>query len=462
MNETNSLVSHHGALGSTVVPLSNGGYVVANPFWRDDNAAQVGAVTRCVDAGGCTGFISASNSLVGSTDIDLIGSPTASGYPSVVALADGGFVVQSTCWQGAGGVRIGAITYVPASGLIGPVSTANSLVGTTLGDLLDSTISALPNGGYVVNAPGWDRGGIVDAGASTLCTAGVGCVGTITAGTSFVGTSAHDQVGSRPATALSNGNYVISSRWAVAGVVTGAVTWCNGTVGCIGEPSIANSLVSVPGELAGISVTALTNGHYVVGSTWHDGVIANLGAATWCDGAVGCVGTVSASSSLVGATAFDEVGAAQVSIALANGNYAVTTNQWHLGGVITGAVTWGNGRGGLSGPVSADNSFIGTASDMSWGNPFLIPLANGDFVVWSKSRSTPTLHYAGSMTLLRGNTMQTGTIDSTNSVIGNVADQGPNLAFDYDAGRDTLVVGKPAENIVTLLRIDRLFSGNFD
>jgi len=457
VSAANSLVGRHGIGYGRVVPLSDGDYAVASPFWRDDAFALLGAVTRCSGTGGCTGFISTTNSLVGSTDVDVIGSESSGdAYAGVMALANGGFIVRSSSWHNGVGVRVGAVTFVPATGLTGAVRADNSLVGTTVGDFDESTITTLANGNYVVDNPAWDRAGLVDAGASTFCSGTSGCIGPVSTGNSLVGTSANDWIGYHPTVALTNGNYVVDTRWYGPGGTQGSVIWCNGTTGCTGEPSLANSLVWA----GGTGVTALANGNYVVATgEWSTPTASSLGAVTWCDGAIGCVGEVSASNSLIGATEGDSVGA---TFALANGNYAVESNQWQLGGVVTGAVTLGDGRRGLVGVVSSDNSFVGTTSESYVPGPHLFPLANGDVVVWSKTRSNGGLQTAGAVTLLRGHGMQVGSIDATNSVIGNAAGQGPSLSFDYDVERDTLVVGKPTENIVTLLRIDRVFSDAFD
>ncbi len=56
-------------------------------------------------------------------------------------------------------------------------------------------------------------------------------------------------------------------------------------------------------------MTALTNGNYVVSSPyWDNGAATDAGAVTWCSGTTGCTGAVSASNSLVGSTANDQVG----------------------------------------------------------------------------------------------------------------------------------------------------------
>jgi hypothetical protein len=260
---------------------------------------------------------------------------------------------------------------------------------------------------------------------------------------------------------------VISSRWSQNGTLPipygAAVTWCNGTTGCIGEPATGNSLYStMDGSPGVIGVTALTNGNYVVDSAWN-GALDDLGAVTWCDGAVGCIGTVTAGNSLIGSTAFDEVGGPFPVVALSNGDYVVDSNQWQSAedGSL-GAITWGDGWRGLVGLVSTSNSFVGTNTASWLGGPNVFAFANGDYVVRSLSWNSPGVEGAGAITLLRGTSPQTGTVRAGNSVIGNLADGGRSMTFDYDSIHDVLVVGKHLENVVTLLRIDQLFSAGFE
>ena len=179
-------------------------------------------------------------------------------------------------------------------------------------------------------------------------------------------------------TALSNGNYVVSSPNWTNGAATdaGAVTWGSGTAGVSGPVSATNSLVgstandSVGG---GGGVTALSNGNYVVSSpNWTNGAAADAGAVTWGSGTAGVSGAVSATNSLVGSTANDQVGGDNVSgwgrfddvTALSNGNYVVSSPDWTNGAAAdAGAVTWGSGTAGVSGAVSATNSLVGSTAE---------------------------------------------------------------------------------------------------
>src|SRR5690606_10961397 len=144
----------------------------------------------------------------------------------------------------------------------------------------------------------------------------------------------------------------------------GAVTWGDGRVGISGFPTAKNSLV---GDISGTGrIVALTNGNYVVSShRWSNGA----GAVTWCDGINGTVGPVSAMNSLIGAKAGINVGDPVV-VALSNGNYVVASSSWEGAvGINRGAVTWGNGATGTVGVVSAANSLVGASDfDVVGGN----------------------------------------------------------------------------------------------
>jgi hypothetical protein len=159
--------------------------------------------------------------------------------------------------------------------------------------------------------------------------------------------------------------------------------------------STVNDLVGAYG------VTALANGNYVVSSAlWDSSALLDAGAATWGSGTAGISGGISAANSLVGSTASDQVGAYGVT-ALANGNYVVGSLAWDNGAVTNaGAFTWGSGISGVNGPITADNS-----------------------------------------------------------VLGETTNGGPSMSWVFDAANHQLVVGRPADNIVTLFRLDpqRLF-----
>ena len=124
----------------------------------------------------------------------------------------------------------------------------------------------------------------------------------------------------------------------------------------------------------------------MVSPNWANGAATGAGAVTWGSGTFGVSGAVSAANSLVGTTANDQVGSGVNGgvLALSNGNYVVESPNWNNGAAAyAGAVTWGSGTAGVSGPVSATNSLVGTTANDQVGFSDVIALSNGNYVVSS-------------------------------------------------------------------------------
>jgi hypothetical protein len=477
VSEANSLVGStaNDYVGYRVTALSNGDYVVSSPEWDNGPVVDAGAVTWGDGTAGITGPVSAVNSLAGSSPGDLVGEYGAT------ALTNGNYVVMSPYWDNGTVSNAGAATWGNGTtGTVGVVSASNSLVGSTADDMVGWWyVTALSNGNYVVRSPYWDKGPAVDAGAVTWGDGTTGTVGVVSEANSLVGSSPDDQVSHfsdyvLPVTALSNGNYVVSSPYWDNGPAAdaGAVTWGDGNTGTSGPVSASNSLVgSTAGDQIGYvadynpGVRALTNGNYVVRSPlWDNGAVVDAGAATWGNGSTGTDGPVSAANSLVGSTAGDRVG--YVSdyntglTALTNGNYLIGSRYWDDGGTAdAGAVTWGNGTTGTVGPVSAANSLVGSTADDQVGyysnfTP-MYALSNGDYAVASAYWDNGAIADAGAVTWGDGTSGATGTITADNSVLGTAAGGGSSMWWwgGYDSVNHQLVVGRPADNIVTLFRL---------
>src|SRR5690606_9957136 len=250
--------------------------------------------------------VSRANSLTGSTAGDRVGDIYPG--PGVVELANGHYVVASPEWSNGTAQAAGAVTWASGEGASsGVVSPANSLVGTTAHDRVGTRVAALANGHYVVGSPGWDHAGIVNAGAATWANGGSGLQGPVTATNSLIGTSDGDGV-AEEVTALANGQYVVASYlWQDA---TGAVTWANCESGMTGTGSAGTPLVPAGrGDCVGCNespevatITPLANGNYVVVSAgWLDpsGTGTSIGAVTWLDGSGPATGIVSTANSLV-------------------------------------------------------------------------------------------------------------------------------------------------------------------
>ena len=442
----NDNVGLSSALGiGGVTALTNGNYVVVSAAW--DSAAavpDVGAVTLGNGTGTTVGPVAATNSLVGTTDGDLVG------IGGVTALTAGNFVVNSPLWNNGAELAAGAVTWVGAAGLIDVVTAVNSLVGTTSADRVGGGtdgfgnlgVTALTDGDYVVASPLWDNAAAVtsDVGAATLGDGTAGTtVGAVTDTNSLVGTADGDQVGVGGITALTNGNYVVDSpSWANGvGQFAGAVTWGDGTAGTtVGAVTPGNSLVGSIENRVGVGgVTALTNGNYVVASPGWDNAaaIADVGAVTLGNGTTGTSGAVTATNSLVGAADGDLVGNGGVT-ALTGGSYVVLSPSWDKGAIVdAGAATFGPAVG-VSGPITATNSALGTP-------PGLIVSASerfttDDAIVIGTGQNRVLLLRAG---------VQSPTFAATpGNVTVNAATGATNAAVNFTVPAATAKVGAPS------------------
>lgn len=441
----NSLVGSqsHDSVGSNgLTELTHGNYVVNSPNWANGSATNAGAVTWCSGSQGRTGVVGLANSLVGGQKDDRVGYvdldsqyniwPQPFTHNGVTALANGNYVVSSPSWSRGSVVDVGAATWGNGkSGLVGIVSPSNSLVGSQSNDRIgDRGATALTNGNYVVCSPRWNNGFTTRAGAVTWGNGATGLTGVVSVANSLFGTSLYDTVGYAGVTALSNGNYVVSSPWWDNGYPVfdaGAATWGNGSTGITGPVSPSNSLIGGRSQVrvGSNGVTALRNGNYVVISPyWTDGSATLQGAVTWGNGHTGTTGVVRAANSLVGSHDYDEIGERGV-VALTNGNFVVVSPRWNS---ARGAVTWGNGQTGTSGVVSSTNSLVGSRGvspifvDFDSDQVGLLgvtALSNGNYVVNSAYAGSSSYAGSGAVTWGNGVSGSTGVISEQNSLVGD-------------------------------------------
>ncbi len=464
VSPSNSLVGSTTGDGTTITinPLTgNGNYVVATSSWDNGVITNVGATTWCNGTAGCTGAISPANSLIGSTSGDQVSSA------GITTLTNGNYVIRSTAWTNGAVAAAGAVTWCNgATGCVpGIVTVANSLVGSTASDNVGQFGSALANGNYVIRSNGWDNGAIANVGSVTWCD-GVGgtTVGPVSAANSLVGSTTTDGIGNQ-ILLLPNSNFVFTSNnWDVAGIGNvGAVTWCNGTTGCTpGILSSSNSLMGSTlddGTLGMLAVAVGTNNYVVRMSNWDNGAAVNAGAATWCSGLTGCTGIVSSSNSLIGATAGDAIGGSVT--ALTNGNYMVSSSSTDNGAIVdAGSVTWGDGATGITGTVSLTNSLMGATLSDGFSASAITALANGNFVARTSNYDNGAISNAGSVAYMAGNAPIVGTLTASNSVFGTIASGGAFMNVTLDAFNETVVVGRRNENIVTILNPTYTASAN--
>lgn len=466
VSASNSLVGEPGSsVGSNfggdmqgTLALSNGNYIVMSPAWQG-----VGAVTWGNGETGITGRLSSANSFVGR----FIGDQLGTG--GVLELANGNVIFSSPSWDASASIPdVGAVTWINgATGGAGPVSAANSLVGSRENDRVGyyrSSIIALANGNYVVASPFWNstQGSV---GAVTWGDGSVGTFGPVSESNSITGASADDlyPVAAIP---LSNGNYVIAApNWSnpdAGGVRTGAARWVSGQSSATGTMSEANSLVGNGAEQQGV-IQPLKNGHYLVMHPGWDNPASGLldvGAVTWGNGNTGTVGRVSASNSLIGTQNNQQLGDRFVpQLPLANGNYLLQSPTW-LG---VGALSWINGTGGTVGPVSAANSLVGSTV----GDQAQIQIFEGQdsrYVVVSSRWDGDNIVDAGAVTFA-SNTGVQGVINASNSFIGSTSEA---FAFPsdsyFDRPRERLFIAKPSRNVVHIFNApeSNLFKNGFE
>jgi hypothetical protein len=257
-------------------------------------------------------------------------------------------------------------------------------------------------------------------------------------------------------TALSDGDYVVSNpSWDLVLPTTnvGAVTWVDGGSVATGVVTTTNSLVggTANDQVGSGGVTALSNGNYVVSSPYADiGALYNAGAVTWGDGEGGVSGVISAANSLVGGMSHETLGILPVT-ALRDGNYVVSSPSWNNG---AGAVAWGSGGSGVSGAISAANSLVGSFSNDQVGSGGVTALSGGDYVVSSPYWRNGALGSAGAVTWGSRNNGVSGLISAQNSVLGQKVNGGNYIYWEYDALNHQLLVGRSAEDIVTIFGPD--------
>lgn len=456
VSASNSLVSgeHSGSntAASTVV-LANGNYVAVLPGWYDDR----GAVTLGNGATGTFGTIiynlivhptsTSVTSLVGSAGGDSMG-----GFGGVTPLANGNYVVVSpNLWAFEDHITNssyrGAVTWVsgttglPADGQPWALK-ANSLLASTPGDMNQGKVTALADGHYVVSLPRW---GGSDAGAVTWFDGTTGRTNqnnrSVNSTTSLLGTSG-DQVGSGGVYALASGNYVVSSPlW--GGSDLGAVTWVrsrgwqSGSNTTLSSITSTNSLVGSQADdkVGSGGITLLANGHYVVNSplwdrqssaaTW----VADTGAVTWGSGSSGVAGPVSPSNSLAGYTAGDQVGSGGV-IALANGNYVVSSPLWNHTSADVGAITLGDGAAGVRGHLDPATSYLGVSANDQI-QAFALASDRTDNTVAVRTTSTPQA----------GGRVEVVTLEPTSSI-------GATVPYAYLGGQDLGISTSQVRNLL--------------
>ncbi|MEQ8664043.1 MAG: hypothetical protein RLW62_24765, partial [Gammaproteobacteria bacterium] len=463
VDNTNSLLGGNSgdAVGSEgIFELANGNVLILSPGWDSGK----GAVTFVDLVNGTlpTGFVNATNSLLGALPGDEIGfDGSTATVDEFFAGANHYYAVFSGNFQPGGAVTFGDA----ASGISGVVSNANSLVGIGAGDdvglITNSSVAdfeQLSNGNLVLLHPGWND----DAGAATFVDLvnAAGLTGTIGAGNSAIGATSGDRVGSDGVVELfGTGLFaVVSPDWENGGQAqAGALTWGDIDTGVIGVVGPGNSLVgTVSGDNPGSGgiFTAFTSDaqtRIVVESPdWDNGGAADAGAITTFLPATPTVGAIGAANSFVGGNADDRVGDGFFRI-LSNNNRLVVTSTWNND---AGAVTFWNTATNLVGTLGAANSLVGGNTDDGVGSGTVLE----DFGTDRYYVSTPSWNGdRGAVTIGSITTGRTGVVGAGNSLVGSnagdlVGEAVINLSFtdrllvlseDWNAARGAVTVLNP-------------------
>ncbi|MFQ3229888.1 beta strand repeat-containing protein [Reinekea sp.] len=431
-------------LGSDgVTLLANDNYVIISPAERNSGLANAGSV-RLID--GSTGL--QTSALFGDQSNDAIGSD------GVTVLDNGNYVVVSSAdnnglisnagsvrlMNGITGVQISVLegdaanlalggsgvkalsnnNYVVASpndsagGLISSGSVRlfngstgaqiNALLGDETGDRFGSEVFTLTNDNYVILSPDDNDGALNNVGSIGLVN---GTTGVLI--NDFMGNASEDSLGLRrtgitlaqkkAGTALSNNNFVVVSTFDDDGLNddSGSVRLFNGDTGVQINVLYGDQTED---QLGSEGVTALPNGHYVVGSALDDdGVTVDVGSVRLMNGSTGdAIGTV-----LYGDQAEDHV-ASDAIVALANNNYVVASPE-DDNGVIedAGSVRLVNGSTGVQiSELLGDQMDDRLADNLLRGGSGIVALGNSNYVILSRFDDEGGIINAGTARLMNG------------------------------------------------------------
>jgi len=431
INTFNSLVGSSSGdnIGYKLALLKNSNYILYSHTWDNGSISNAGAVTWANGNTGINGTVNSSNSYIGSQTNDYIPS-------GVLPLKNGDYVLYAQNWSNGIFQRAGLVAKGNgSSGLVGVASKTNALVGTYTNDYM-GTVNELPNGNIIVSSAYWD---FYDYGIVMLFHKDSAMLGEVTASRGLVGKSGSDKVGYN-IEIFSNGNFIVQSYDYKNGSALGAgsVTLVDGNTGLKGVVNSTNSLIGsstndhigfmddFTGSYGIPGIKILKNGHFVVPSPgWDNGSISNAGAITWVNGTSGLIGTISSSNSLVGSSKNDWVGNCdsayqkQGVYELTNGNYIIQSPTWNNGAVTNaGAITWASGTAPITGTINSSNSLVGLNTQDLLGIIEPTTLNNGNYVINSPYWDNGSNINTGAITWGNGTTGIVGSINQSNSLVG--------------------------------------------
>jgi len=470
---------------------------IRSDFWNNTGAAGAGAVTLIDLSAGtflgtglaAVGSVSASNSILGSTADDRIGT-----Y-GVSLLGDSGIAfIRSYYWNDTGAADAGAVTLIDLSAgtflgtsttAVGAVSASNSIIGSTVNDNIGKGgVNLLGDSGVAyIRSQEWDTTGATNAGAVTLIDLSAGtflgtgtpAVGAVSASNSITGSTTYDYVGNDGVAVLGDSGiaYIRSYSWNDTGAAdTGAVTLIDLSEGtflgtattAVGAVSASNSIVGSTAYdrigYGGINLLGDSGIAYIRSQEWDAAGATNAGAVTLIDLAAGtflgtattAVGAVSASNSITGSTANDNVGNDGVAVLGDSGVAYIRSRYWNnTGAADAGAVTLIDLSAGTFlgtattavGAVSASNSITSstTGDYVGIGGVSLLGDSGVAYIrsdVWNNSSAADagavTLIDLATGTFLGTGLAAVGSVSASNSITGSTT-------YDYVGNYGVAVLG---------------------
>ncbi len=257
---------------ASITALDNGRFVIASQY--DD----IGTITNA----GSVRIVNGNNgeqvtaTFAGDTVGDQLGSS------SITNLGNGNFVIASELDNVNGVTNAGSIIIV--NGNTGE-QVGTTLSGNNSNDLLgSSSITVLPNGNFVVASEDDDVDGVTNAGSVKIIN---GLTGE-QIGSTISGDDENDRLGNSSVTALDSGNFVIATSGDDIGGITnaGSVRIINATTGAqIGATISGNNSSD---QLGSSGITALSDGNFIISSEMDDvGGIRNAGSIRVINGGTG-------------------------------------------------------------------------------------------------------------------------------------------------------------------------------
>ena len=108
-------------------------------------------------------------------------------------------------------------------------------------------------------------------------------------------------------------------------------------------------------------------------------------------------------------------------------------------------MTWGNGTSGISGVVSSSNSLVGSSLNDSIGRDGVTALTNGNYVVVSVNWDSEAIANVGAVTWGDGTSGVSGVVSSSNSIVGQTADQGGSWSITTASNLDAFLATNPSD-----------------